>query len=340
MPEAARPILGMALVGGLALAVPQVLGGGLETITASLAGELSLAMLLVLPLAKLVATALTAGSGCAGGLFAPALFLGAMTGGAYGQVVHTFFPNATGEPGAYAAVGMAAVAAGTSHAPISAILILFEFTGNYQLILPLMVASILASTTARAFYKYSIYTEALQRRGVDVALRMEEVVLAGLRVRELVREDNDLLRPDDDHRTVVQRFLNTRRQRLFVVDATGRLQGAVSLHDVKHALEAGDAGRLAREWMSPAGVTVRDEERLHRAAELFAQTDFERLPVVDADGRFLGVSWTCAARSSNGCSATRCWSILRWSRCSRPSSTSTRSFWCRKRWPMACCSSG
>jgi CIC family chloride channel protein len=289
LPESVRPILGMALVGGLAVFVPQVLGSGLETITASLGGQLSLVLLLVLPLAKLVATALTAGSGCAGGLFTPALFMGAMAGGAYGHLVHALFPNATGEPGAYAAVGMAAVAAGTSHAPISAILILFEFTGNYQLILPLMVASILASATARALYKYSIYTEALQRRGVDVALRMEEVVLAGLRVRELVREDKDLLRPEDEHRAVVQRFLNTRRQRLFVVDSGGRLQGAVSLHDVKHALEAGAEGRIAREWMGPPGVTVRDEERLHRAAELFAQSDFERLPVVDAGGRFMGV---------------------------------------------------
>jgi CIC family chloride channel protein len=291
LPSWLRPLLGMTLVGVLALWVPQVLGGGFDTITLALQGGLPVALLLVLPLAKLLATALTAGSGSPGGLFTPALFVGAVVGAAYGHGIHFLWPHATGSPGAYAAVGMAAVAAGTSHAPLSAILILFEFTGNYDLILPLMVSTILSSLAARRLYPYSIYTEALQRRGVDIAYRMEEAVLAGLTVGELMRPDDEALRPDEPYRAVVARFLAAHRQRLFVVAPDGRLLGVVSLHDIKHALEDPEqlGAVVAHDLMVPVAECVRSSDRLHRAAELFARSDFERLPVCDAEDRFQGV---------------------------------------------------
>lgn len=291
LPAWARPPLGMALVGCLALAVPEILGSGLETITGALQGQLPLLMLLMLPFAKLLATALTAGSGGSGGLFTPGLFIGAMVGGAWGHGIHALWPQSTASPGAYAAVGMAAVAAGTSHAPLSAILILFEFTGNYDLILPLMVATILASFLSRRLYKYSIYTEPLQRQGIDLALRMEEAVLAGLSVGELAREDEETLRPADPYAKVVERFLNSSRQRLFVVDENGALVGAISLHDIKHGLAApAEMGFVvAHDLMSPPGSVLRTKDRLHRAIEVFAQNDFERLPVVEENGRYCGV---------------------------------------------------
>src|SRR4029079_11958148 len=100
---------------------------------------------------------------------------------------HALGPTVTGPYGADAAVGMAAVMAGTSHAPISAILILFEFTGNYDLILPVMVAAIIASTLARRLRPHSIYTESLSGRGVELPWRMEEAVLAGLKAEDLAR---------------------------------------------------------------------------------------------------------------------------------------------------------
>ncbi|MGH9363614.1 MAG: chloride channel protein, partial [Thermoanaerobaculia bacterium] len=162
LPVPLRPLLGMGLLGVVGVFVPYVLGGGTDVIHLTLAGKLDLSerlpvlLLLVLPLAKLVATALTVGGGGSGGLFTPSLFFGALVGGAYGYGIHSFWPETTSTYGAYAAVGMAAVAAGTSHAPISAILILFEFTGNYDLILPLMVSAILASALSRKLYPASI----------------------------------------------------------------------------------------------------------------------------------------------------------------------------------------
>jgi chloride channel protein, CIC family len=303
LPDPLKPVLGMALLGLLALWVPYVLGGGQETINTALSGELRLPTRLALPgeltillllglaIAKLVATALTTGSGGAGGLFTPSLFVGALVGGAYGMGVHALWPEIASPYGAYAAVGMAAVMAGTSHAPISAILILFEFTGNYDLILPLMVSSITASLLARRLRRSSIYTESLSSRGIELPWRMEEAVLAGLEADDLCRPDPQILRPGDKYSDVVEKFFNSRRQRLFVVDADDRLRGAVSLHDIKHALDSPEnlTAVVAHDLMVPVGEVIRHTDRLHRAVETFAHSDFERVPVVGEGDRFLGV---------------------------------------------------
>jgi CIC family chloride channel protein len=290
VPKWLRPVLGMALVGAIGLAAPEVLGNGFETITGALQEGFALPALGLLALLKVVATALTVGSGCPGGHFTPSLCFGALVGGAYGELVHRLLPMSTGSSGAYAAVGMAAVASGISHAPLSAMLILFELTGNYDLILPLMLGSIVAGLVAKRLYPYSVYTEPLQRRGVELSFRMEEAALAGLEVADLVREDLETLRPGTPYAAIVDRFLGTRRQRLFVVEA-GQLVGSISLHDIKHALRATEdlAVVLAHDLMTPVPVVLHAGDRLHRAAELFAKSDFERLPVVDAEGSFRGV---------------------------------------------------
>ncbi len=292
LPSALRPAVGFLMVGAIAVWFPHVLGNGFEGITLALSGQLPLLWLLLLPLAKIAASGLTSGSGAAGGTFTPSLFVGAMVGGAYGVFVHAFWPFATSPYGAYAAVGMAAIAAGTTHAPISAILILFELTGNYQLILPLMVAAITSSFLSKSLYRYSVEEESLRRRGIDLSFRMEEAVLAGVDVKSLQRQDSDVLRPEDSYATVVERFLATRRQRLFVVDHAGRLLGAVSLHDIKHLLQepAAVSAVVAHDLAAPVDHVLAPDTRLHRATEAFAQSDFERLPVVEpASGRLVGV---------------------------------------------------
>ena len=303
LPRPFQPVVGMALLGVLGLYMPYALGRGTGLINMALAGELKLPTRLALPedftillllglaVVKLAATAITRGSGGSGGLFTPSLAFGALVGGAYGYWAHSLWPHAASPYGAYAAVGMAAVMAGTSHAPISAILILFEFTGNYDLILPVMVASILSSLIARRLRPHSIYTESLRGRGVDLPWRMEEAVLAGLKAENLVRADTTTLKPGDSYGDVVQKFLSTRRQRLLVVGADGKLLGAISLHDIKSALEHPEmvTAVVAYDLMVPVGQVLKKDERLHRATEIFAHSDFERLPVVDEDGTFLGV---------------------------------------------------
>jgi CIC family chloride channel protein len=168
---------------------------------------------------------------------------------------------------------------------------LFEFTGNYELILPLLVASIISSVVARWLYPYSIYTEPLQRQGIELSFRMEEAALAGLAVADLVRDDPETIAASEPFPSLVDRFLATRRQRLFVVDPAGRLLGSVSLHDIKHALVDVDSlGHVvAHDLMVPVPVTLRLRDRMHRAAELFARAEFERLPVLDEDAKFRGI---------------------------------------------------
>lgn len=303
LPAPLRPVIAFTLVGVIGIYVPNALGRGYETINLALAGQLKMPeqismpgdftvlLLLGLAVAKLATTSLTRGGGGAGGMFTPSLLFGALIGGAYGWWVHQLWPHLASPYGAYAAVGMAAIMAGTSHAPISAILILFEFTGNYNLILPLMVASILASLVSRKLHPPSIYTEGLTLKGVELPWRMEEAVLASLKAESLLEEDPETLRPEDSYRKVVDRFLSTSRQRLFVVGADGSLKGAISLHDIKHSLENPDVltAVVAHDLMSPVDRVIRSDERLHRATEYFARSEFERLPVVDAGGRYLGV---------------------------------------------------
>ncbi|MBZ0114150.1 MAG: chloride channel protein [Thermoanaerobaculia bacterium] len=292
VPRFLAPAFGMALVGVVALWFPHVLGSGFESITLAVEGGLPWQLLLLLPLAKVLATGLTAGGGGAGGMFTPSLFVGAMVGGAYGSALHGLFPGVTANPGAYAVVGMAAIAAGASHAPISAILILFEFTGNYDLILPLMIASITASLLSRRLYPHSVYEESLKRRGVDLRYRMEEAALAGLEVEGLKRADTETLSPTTPYAELVERFLATHRQRLFVIGEDLTLLGAVSLHDIKHVLEDFSAltAVVAHDLMVPVDRVVHPRTRLHQVTEAFSQSEFERLPVVDPQtGVFLGV---------------------------------------------------
>jgi chloride channel protein, CIC family len=303
LPRPFQPVIGMTLLGVIGLWVPHALGRGYGTINLALAGtlkppshlgaspELTGLFLLGLAAVKLAATALTRGSGGSGGMFTPSIAYGALVGGAYGCFVHSLWP-AFGSPyGAYAAVGMAAVMAGTSYAPISAILMLFEFTGNYALILPVMLAAILASLIARALHPYSIYTESLKGKGIDLPWRMEEAVLAGLKAEALMRPDPQTLRPGESYAEVVKKFLATPRQRLFVTSDDGKLLGSVSIHDIKYALENPETltAVVALDLMTPVAHVIHPEERLHTATEIFARSDSERLPVVDAAGKLLGV---------------------------------------------------
>ena len=178
--DALKPAIGGLLLGGLALIypmalhvpqagtsngnLPEIFGAGFSTIEGALQGKLPLMLLFALIFLKPLATSFTLGSGNSGGVFAPALFTGAALGGAFGWIVEYFLPGATAGPGAFAIVGMAAVFAGAAHAPFTAILIVFEMTNDYHLILPLMAAVIISLIVSEKLHPDSIYTLKLTRR--------------------------------------------------------------------------------------------------------------------------------------------------------------------------------
>src|SRR4051812_41824475 len=177
-PEWARPAVGGLLLGGLLLVLPQMYGVGYPVLQAGVEGRYALGFLLVLLLAKMIATSLTIGIGGSGGVFAPSLFCGAMLGAAVGIVAQHVAPGVVGPSGAYALVGMGAVFAGAARAPITAVLILVELSGEYTIVLPLMLAIVLATAVSKALARDTVYTLKLRRRGIDLqALRPNRAAL-------------------------------------------------------------------------------------------------------------------------------------------------------------------
>lgn len=192
---AIKPAIGGLLLGLLALWIPQIMATGYPVMENALYDRLPLQTVALFMVAKILATSLTLGSGGSGGIFAPALFIGSMTGSTYGKLMHSWFPGIVAGPAPYAMVGMGAVFAGASHAPVSSVMLLFEMTRDPLMILPLILACTVSSVSTRLYQKKNIYTTKLLNRGVDIEAILEEAdraarnVLEGMRVREAMRDE-------------------------------------------------------------------------------------------------------------------------------------------------------
>ncbi|MCZ6689703.1 MAG: chloride channel protein [Planctomycetota bacterium] len=281
----------MASVGGLILGVigiwfPQVFGNGYEAITLALNEQTGLGLLLILVVMKTLATSVTLGSGGSGGVFAPSLFIGAMGGGAFGILVGRI-PGLEGmvaSPGAYTLVGMGAVVAGTTHAPISAIIILFEMTGDYRIILPLMLACVISTLLSNHILKESIYTLKLVRRGLNIRAGRDVDLLRSIRVEDVMEKDVQTLGENIPIHEVLDHFEESRHLTYPVVDSKGRLSGIVSYHDYAEALrdEALQNLVLVGEVATRTVITVHPEDDLSHALHVIGNRHIETLPVVDA----------------------------------------------------------
>lgn len=283
------PILSMALVGVAAIWLPGILGNGYDAVNLALLGRLPLSLLILLPLAKLLGTAITSASGVPGGLFTPSLFFGALIGGALGQGVLALFPH-LGSPTGFALLGMSAILAGTTHASVSAVLIIFELTGSYEVILPLMVTSVSAALVSRWIEPDSLYSAVLRRRKIQVPDSLRPEWLRGISVRALMTGDADQIGVSAGFNEVVIRLLELPvGHDLYVIDSQSRLQGVVVLDELKghlpdHALLQ---MTIAADLMNPIDA-LKTDMSLAEVAHRFSQTDAERLPVVDAHRRLIG----------------------------------------------------
>lgn len=181
-PEWARPAVGGLLLGLLLLLLPQMYGVGYPVLENAVGGAYGIGFLIVLLVGKMAATSLTIGIGGSGGVFAPSLFMGAMLGAGYGALAHQVVPGIAGPVGAYGLIGMGAVFAGAARAPITGVIIMFELTGEYSIILPLMAAIAVATGVSRALSYDTIYTLKLRRRGVDLGERPHTAPFAGMTV--------------------------------------------------------------------------------------------------------------------------------------------------------------
>ncbi len=285
--------IGMGLVGAVGLWRPEVLGVGYQTIEAALHGQLLGPMLLLLLLVKILMTSLTISVGGSGGIFAPSLFLGAMTGGAFGVVVHHLFPGVTAPPGAYALVGMGAVVAAATHAPLTAILILFEMTYDYQIIAPLMAACIIATLVATRLAPDNIYTRKLLRHGIDLAAGREVNILRALRVRDVMDSEAITIAPAAHLGEIVDRLATSGKDYFYVVDGEMRLRGVVALPELRAALAEMENLRdlvVAADLARTDVPVVTPDDDLDTVMRIFGGKNREELPVVeDRQGRrFLG----------------------------------------------------
>jgi len=288
-----KPLIGGALIGVIGIWLPQIFGVGYETITEALTGGLGWQLMLVLVAAKLFAVSVTIGSGGSGGVFAPSLFIGAMLGGTIGKMVHSVWPEATATPGAYALVGMGAVVAAATQAPITAIVIIFELTGDYKIILPLMISCIIATLLANRLQSASIYTLKLLRRGVDIQSGRAVNVLAPVSVREVMRSDMMTVAPGDDVTLLISRFVEHPVNVLFVVDDENRLQGIITAEGIRPTM-ANTSGLstlvIAQDLMvETAFLTVRPDDSLAEVMKLLG-TYHAEVPVL-SEGRLVGVIW-------------------------------------------------
>jgi CIC family chloride channel protein len=243
-PEWLRPAAGGVLLGGLLLVLPEMYGVGYPVLGRAVAGEYTVAFLIALLVGKLAACSLTIGIGGSGGVFAPSLFCGAMTGAIFGDIVHSVAPQVGGSLGAYALVGMGAVFAGAARAPITAVVILFELTGEYTIILPLMLAIVLATGVSHLVSHDTVYTRKLLRRGIDI----DEPAAATMRrqpVTAFMVTPPPAIAINVDLRAVASRFAATGDSALPVLDETGRYVGMLKAHDLMDALAAGNATDIA-----------------------------------------------------------------------------------------------
>jgi len=271
-------------IGLMLLNFPHVYGVGYDTITQVLKGGMVWYMLLFLVPIKMLATSVTLAAGGSGGIFAPSLFVGAVFGGLFGTLMHFFFPDVVISSGAYAVVGMSAMVAGTTHAPLTAFLVIFEMTGDYKLILPLMLCSILASFIASVIKRDSIYTMKLTRRGVDLSRGMEVSIMQTTKVRDVMNPDMVVLSESLGFNDLLQKVINSHEAYYYVADDEGKYQGSFNVHDVKEVLnEKSLAGLVVAKDLIPISVSpsIEMDATLAQCMRKFSIYEMEELPVVD-----------------------------------------------------------
>lgn len=292
--DPAKPVLVMSALGLAGIAFPDLYGNGYDTVNRVLApGTLvPLHLLVALAVLKIFFTALCRAGGITGGLLTPSLFIGALLGSAFGSTASLLMPWTIAPPPTYALMGMAAILAGTMQAPITAVLMIFEMTSDYGIILPLMVTSVASTLICHLFQRESIYTEPLRRRGLALPHRDTPTWLRQPIVRDFLNTEVETIAPETKYDDVVERFMSlpAGRECLYVVDEQRAFLGAISLHEIKRWFRGGKRPRRIRaaDILDSSCPYVLADDLVSRALELFTGTASERLPVLrDAKSRRL-----------------------------------------------------
>lgn len=289
-----KPAVGGLMLGGIAMFFPQVLAMGYGWIQLAIYGKMAVGLMFILAIAKIFATSFTIGSGGSGGVFAPALFIGAMLGGAFGQVAHILFPDIVSQPTAFVLVGMGAFFAGVANVPISSLIMVCEMTGSYGLLVPLMLSSCTVYLFTR---KWNLYEKQVSSR-IDSPAHLGDFVvdiLAGLKVQDaLTNKRKTVLIPQNMRlREMLTVIADTSNSYFPVIDNVGKMVGIVSLDDVRKVMFEEGLSELvnANDMATSEVITVTLEDDLHNALRKFMLKNIEELPVVDTEdpGKVIGM---------------------------------------------------
>jgi len=282
MPSWLKPALGGLLLGGLLIRFPQVYGVGYDSMVDALNGRMLWQTMALLVVVKLLAVNLTLGSGFSGGIFAPALFLGGMVGGAFGAGLPEVLGGSPESAGAFAMVGMAAMVGAVTGGPLTAILILFEMTGEYHTILPLMLTSMGAALVYRGLMSDSIFTLKFSRQGQVLHSGRESALLRDFHVQDVMEVNPVTIAAGDRFAKVLDMFLSHPEEHYYVVDAEGLLAGCISIHDVKDMLHQTNLDQVlvAADIMEPADRFVYRQDNLEDCLLHLGRTDSVDIPVL------------------------------------------------------------
>jgi CIC family chloride channel protein len=291
VPYYLKPAIGGLMLGLIGLYFPQIFGVGYPSIEKTLNGQLGPFLVFGLIGLKILATSLTLGSGGSGGVFAPSLFIGAMLGSSFGSLLHLVFPGISVSLGAYALVGMAAVFAGAAQAPISAILILFEMTGDYKIILPLMIACVISTLVLKWISKDSIYTMKLTRRGIDILKLKDEDLLERIKVSEAMFKKVITVTESTSVRNAGLMLKSTSHRGFPVLDSNARLKGMVTHEDINKALNSGRGDVDVAEIMTTNLIFCYPDDTLKDVLEKLGERNIGRIPVVEHEdpGQLVGL---------------------------------------------------
>ncbi len=279
-PEWGKPVLGGLIVGGLGLYSTDLFGVGYGALERAARGEVLLVSALILMGLKVLATSVTIGSGGSGGVFAPSLFLGGMLGSAFGILVNQLFPDIAGPVGAYAIVGMAAMFSSTARAPITAVVILFELTRDYQIILPLMMCVVVSTIVSQLLYKESIYTKKMRRKGVEPPGQESFDALESVIVGDVMSKDFQSVPDTKPIQELENAFKAAGQRGLLVIDDNGELEGVVTVSDVENALRNDSEAVTAGDIASRSLVTAYPDQTLRSALIQIGADEVGRIPVV------------------------------------------------------------
>ena len=301
IPVPMRTCLGGLFVGIIALSFPHILGNGFDVTSDLISldsenGELikgdsfdkidiesSISGLIIFIISimalKIIATSVSIGSGGSGGIFTPSLFIGAAIGAGMGLVLYDM--DIIGHPGAFALVGMAAFVASTTRATLTAIVLLFEMTASYEIILPLMLSCVVADAVCYVFSENSIYTSKLARRGINIDLGAGQDLMRMIRVKEAMSNEVMTIKPDKPLEIALQMIEDTGHMSLPVVNDDGKLYGIITWTDIHTAALNHERHLTVEDYCVTDLITVNPEDTLDRALDCLGAREISHLPVVN-----------------------------------------------------------